>query len=59
MVFSRIPLGVARAVPTESESWRVRLGELTLLAVHPSPPTDPGQWRADHRTIWRAVQEKH
>ena len=55
MVFSRLPLGAAVALPTAFQSWDVTVttpeGPLRLLAVHPFPPTDADRWRADHAAI--------
>ena len=55
MVFAREPLGEPTRVPTTFDSWEVAMGDLTLLAVHPSPPTDVAAWRRDHAAIRAAV----
>lgn len=60
MVFSAHRLSEVTALDTKFQgfSMRVRLPKdaLTLLAVHPPPPTgDALEWRADHATIRRAA----
>ncbi|HZJ07619.1 MAG TPA: endonuclease/exonuclease/phosphatase family protein [Nocardioidaceae bacterium] len=60
MVFSVHRLSDVTALDTKFQgfSMRVRLPKdaLTLLAVHPPPPTgDALEWRADHATIRRAA----
>ncbi len=55
MVFSRLPLGEARPVLTDHDSWLVTVGDLDLLAVHAHAPTDGAQWRADQDTIRAAA----
>ncbi|NHC22347.1 endonuclease/exonuclease/phosphatase family protein [Nocardioides sp. IC4_145] len=58
MVFSRVPLSEAVRLDTPLASYQVDVGGpggLTLLAVHPSAPTDAADWRRDHRTVRRAA----
>ncbi len=59
MVFSRYPLGEPTAVRTRFASWDVIVsapsGDLRLLAVHPSPPTNLTRWRLDQATLLRAA----
>jgi endonuclease/exonuclease/phosphatase (EEP) superfamily protein YafD len=55
MVFARLPLGEPTRVPTTHGSWAMTVGDLGLLAVHPSPPTDVDAWRRDHATIRAAI----
>lgn len=56
MVFSRLPLGEATALPTVLDGWRVGVGaDLTLLAVHVVGPTDVGPWRADLDAVREAA----
>ena len=59
MVFSRYALGTATRVATEFDSWSTTLaapdGELTLLAVHPFPPTVAAQWHDDLATVREAA----
>jgi endonuclease/exonuclease/phosphatase (EEP) superfamily protein YafD len=62
MVFSTKPLGEPERLPTEFEGWRVQLGDLTLLAVHPVAPispTSPDQWREEHHTILATAEAAH
>jgi endonuclease/exonuclease/phosphatase (EEP) superfamily protein YafD len=62
MVFSREPLGEPERLATEFECWRVQLGDLTLIAVHPVAPispTSPDQWREEHHTILAAAEAAH
>jgi endonuclease/exonuclease/phosphatase family metal-dependent hydrolase len=56
MVFSRLPLGEAIALPTALDGWRVDVdGDLTLLAVHVVGPTDAAPWRADLDAVREAA----
>ena len=59
MVFSRYALGTATRVDTEFDSWRTTVaapdGELTLLAVHPFPPTVVAQWHDDLAAVRAAA----
>ncbi|MCW2766186.1 MAG: hypothetical protein JWO11_2145 [Nocardioides sp.] len=57
MVFSREPMGAATRLDTNLESWEVTVGDLTILAVHPSAPTMPEAWRDDHAAILAAARE--
>jgi endonuclease/exonuclease/phosphatase (EEP) superfamily protein YafD len=57
MVFSRAALGAAQRVPTRNDSWIVTMGDLVVMALHPSAPTSPDSWRHDHATIARAVDD--
>lgn len=51
MVFSDQPLGTPALLNTQFRSYRVTVGSLTLLAVHPVAPVDPPAWRRDHDVI--------
>ena len=55
MVFADIRLGDATRVDSSGVSWSVRLGNHTLFAVHPHPPTDIARWRRDHHLLRTAV----
>lgn len=59
MVFSRFPLADGERLDTTFDGWAVTVatptGDLRLLAVHPSPPTDPDRWRADLAVVARAA----
>lgn len=58
MVFANVRLGRASRLPTTWGSWRVRLGEYTLFAVHLHAPTDIATWRRDHYLIRAAVADE-
>jgi hypothetical protein len=58
MVFANVRLGGATPLRTTWGSWRVPIGEHTLLAVHPHDPTDIAQWRRDHYVIRAAVTDE-
>lgn len=51
MVFSRQKLGKAVPLDTVMDSFAVEVGDLTLLAVHPLPPTDAAGWRREQGVI--------
>ncbi|HEU4811565.1 MAG TPA: endonuclease/exonuclease/phosphatase family protein [Nocardioides sp.] len=55
MVFSRLPLGEAVALPTVLGGWLVDVGDLSLLAVHVVGPTDAVSWRSDLDAVRRAA----
>ena len=60
MVFADEPLDEPQRLATLFECWRVDIGALSLLAVHPVAPvlpTGPEQWREEHRLILEAVRE--
>jgi endonuclease/exonuclease/phosphatase (EEP) superfamily protein YafD len=59
MVFSRQELGAAERVPTLHDGWVVTVGELTVLAVHPSAPTVPDAWRDDLATVVATAARVH
>ncbi len=61
MVFAAVPLTQVGTVESFSDGLVVALEpttgvDLTLLAVHPAPPTLPGQWRTDHTALRLAVE---
>ena len=51
MVFSNEQLGEPALLATQFQSYRVQVGSLTLLAVHPVAPVLPQAWRRDHDLI--------
>lgn len=54
MVFANERLGTPERLPTAFQGWRVEVGSLTMLAVHPVAPVDPtgpDQWREEHDAI--------
>ncbi len=58
MVFANQRLGTPERLPTMFQGWRVAVGSLTLLAVHPVAPVAPtgaDQWRTEHRMILEAA----
>ena len=60
MVFANERLGEPEALPTQFECWRVDVGALSMLAVHPVAPIAPtgaDQWREEHRVILDAAVE--
>ena len=57
MAFSRVELTEPAPVPTHFGGWTFRMGELTVSAVHPFPPTDADLWYDDQATVVRTVTE--
>ena len=57
MLFANTRLGQATRLPTRFGSWTVSMGDYTLFAVHPHPPTEIGMWRRDHHVIRAAVTD--
>lgn len=51
MVFSREPIELVETLDTTFDGMLVRTGDLSVLAVHPAPPTLYADWKADHRAI--------
>jgi endonuclease/exonuclease/phosphatase (EEP) superfamily protein YafD len=51
MVFSNEQLGEPALLAMQFQSYRVQVGSLTLLAVHPTAPVLPQAWRRDHDLI--------
>jgi endonuclease/exonuclease/phosphatase family metal-dependent hydrolase len=58
MVFSNEQLGQPVLLATGFQSYRVQVGTLTLLAVHPVSPRLPQAWRRDHDLIRREAVDK-
>jgi endonuclease/exonuclease/phosphatase family metal-dependent hydrolase len=48
MAFSRQPITDPVALDLPLGGWSFETADLTVLAVHPSPPTMPAAWYADH-----------
>lgn len=57
MVLSRTPITDVEPIDLPLGGWSLRTDDLTVLAVHPSPPTGPGDWRADQATVAAAVDD--
>ena len=57
MAFSRIPLTGPERLPTALGSWSFRMGDLTVLAVHPTYPVDPAGWGRDQSAVVQAVSD--
>ena len=55
MAFSRVELTDTGTVPTYFGGWTFRMGELTVAAVHPFPPTDADLWYDDQAAVVRTV----
>ena len=51
MVFANEQMGEPALLATQFHSYRVQVGSLTLLAVHPVAPVLPDAWRRDHDLI--------
>jgi endonuclease/exonuclease/phosphatase (EEP) superfamily protein YafD len=58
MVFSNLQLGEPALLATQFQSYRVQVGSLTLLAVHPTAPVLPQAWRRDHDLIRAEAVDK-
>lgn len=59
MVLARRPVRDAVRLATELGSYQVRVAGVTLVAVHPRPPTgDVQDWVADHRAVRRAAYDR-
>lgn len=58
MVFSNEQLGEPALLATQFDSYRVQVGSLTLMAVHPTAPVLPQAWRRDHDLIRAEAVEK-
>ena len=58
MVFSDEQLGEPALLATQFDSYRVEVGSLDLLAVHPTAPVLPQAWRRDHDLIRSEAVEK-
>jgi endonuclease/exonuclease/phosphatase (EEP) superfamily protein YafD len=59
MVLSGLSLGKPALLDTEFQSYRMSVGDLTLLAVHPTAPVLPDAWRADHDVIRDEADRSH
>ena len=57
MAFSRVELSDAESLPTYFGGWSFTMGELSVAAVHPTPPTDADTWYADYAVIARTVAD--
>lgn len=57
MVFAREPIEVIRTLETPMASLAVETAGVTVLAVHPSPPTQAELWVEDHEIVLAAAQE--
>lgn len=57
MVFSREPIRVLQRLPTTFEGLVVDTAGLTVVAVHPKPPTFPDDWVSDHALVRDAARE--
>ncbi len=55
MIFSRKPFADVARIDTDLDSVVATTQGLVVLAVHPRPPLDPAQWRADHDAVYAAV----
>lgn len=58
IAFARVELTDPVRVPTHNSSWAFTMGDLRVLAVHPTYPVDPDGWAADQATIARAVADE-
>lgn len=57
MIFSREPIVEIARVGTQFDSVVARTMGMVVIGVHPVPPLEPDQWRADHDAIFSAVGE--
>jgi endonuclease/exonuclease/phosphatase (EEP) superfamily protein YafD len=59
MLFANEDLGTPVQLATGFQGWRVSVGSMTVLAVHPVAPTSPEQWREDHRVVLEDATDSH
>ena len=57
MAFSRTPLTESSRVPTVLGSWSFLMGDLRVLAVHPTYPVDASGWDHDQAVVLEAVAD--
>ena len=57
MVFSREEIEVVKTLDTPMASFAIETGGVTILAVHPSPPTQADLWVEDHRIVLAAAED--
>ena len=55
MVFTRERPEDASPLGTTWDGWELRVGSLTMLAVHPVSPVDVSEWREDHVAVREAA----
>jgi len=58
MAFSRIQLTDPVRFPTAFGGWGFTMGDLRVLAVHPTYPIDAPGWEKDHEAIAQAVADQ-
>jgi len=58
MAFARVELTDQVRVPTSLGSWGFAMGDLRVLAVHPTYPVDASGWARDHGVIAEAVADQ-
>lgn len=56
MAFGRTELEEPARLGTSLGSWAFTMGELRVLAVHPTYPVDEAGWAADHEALAEAVE---
>lgn len=56
MVFAREPITDVARLPLPMGSWSVRVGEVSLFAVHPTYPLHIEGWRAQHAALLAAAE---
>ena len=59
MLFSRTPVRLVATVPTRFGTLVARTRGLTVMAVHPAPPTDPARWRSDQALLVSEAASRH
>lgn len=59
MVFARRPVRQVAPIGTAFGGYQVRVAGVTIVAVHPRPPTgDVQDWVADHRAVRRTAYDR-
>ena len=58
MAFARVPLTDPARVPTYLGTWAFTMGDLRVLAVHPTYPVDASSWARDQEVLAGAVADE-
>ena len=56
ILFAREEVSLVSDLKTAFRGFTATVGDLSVMAVHPSPPTRADQWRRDHATLLEAAK---